>query len=223
MTCVAERRGLANAVGGMGGELSDLCCGRRRPPEYAALCSWRLTETCRLPGVRGKNTTPRPEVETKKKTFHHYISNPQIRLIWYTHVRTCIQYLNCLSCEGCGGAKPSYTHIHTHTYTSFKSSFTTYTYNECFIRIIQALWPEAKLCWGALTCRRNVIGFWPMAWASPMFALMTSLNGFLTPWKRGANIETEEKENVLCELAEQFETWDVSQHAQRQLNDTTDD
>ena len=34
------------------------------------------------------------------------------------------------------------------------------------------------------TCLKNVIGFWPMAWASPMLALMTSVKGFLTPWKR---------------------------------------
>ena len=33
------------------------------------------------------------------------------------------------------------------------------------------------------TCLKNVIGFWPMAWASPMLALMTSVKGFLTPWK----------------------------------------
>lgn len=34
------------------------------------------------------------------------------------------------------------------------------------------------------TCLRNVMGFWPMAWASPMLALMTSSKGFLTPFGR---------------------------------------
>lgn len=34
---------------------------------------------------------------------------------------------------------------------------------------------------GQLTCRRKVIGCWPMAWASPMLARMTSVNGFLMP------------------------------------------
>lgn len=37
---------------------------------------------------------------------------------------------------------------------------------------------------GRLTCLKNVIGFCPMAWASPILALMTSLKGFLAPWKR---------------------------------------
>lgn len=34
---------------------------------------------------------------------------------------------------------------------------------------------------GQLTCRRKVMGCWPMAWASPMLARMTSVNGFLIP------------------------------------------
>lgn len=42
---------------------------------------------------------------------------------------------------------------------------------------------KIRLNRGVLTCLRNVIGFWPMAWASPMFALMTSVKGFLAPWK----------------------------------------
>ena len=33
------------------------------------------------------------------------------------------------------------------------------------------------------TCLRNVIGRCPMAWASPMLALITSVKGFFTPWK----------------------------------------
>ena len=31
------------------------------------------------------------------------------------------------------------------------------------------------------TCLRNVIGFWPTAWQSPMLALITLENGFLAP------------------------------------------
>lgn len=34
----------------------------------------------------------------------------------------------------------------------------------------------------SLTCLKNVIGFCPMAWASPMFALITSVKGLLAPW-----------------------------------------
>lgn len=30
-----------------------------------------------------------------------------------------------------------------------------------------------------------MIGRWPMAWASPIFALMTSVKGFFSPWERG--------------------------------------
>lgn len=32
-----------------------------------------------------------------------------------------------------------------------------------------------------LTCLMNVIGFCPIAWQSPIFALSTSLKGFSTP------------------------------------------
>lgn len=38
---------------------------------------------------------------------------------------------------------------------------------------------------GKYTCLKNVIGFCPMAWASPILALMTSVNGLLPPYKRG--------------------------------------
>ena len=41
--------------------------------------------------------------------------------------------------------------------------------------------PGASVPEGQLTCRRKVIGCWPMAWASPMLARMTSVNGFLIP------------------------------------------
>lgn len=41
--------------------------------------------------------------------------------------------------------------------------------------------PVASVPEGQLTCRRKVIGCWPMAWASPMLARMTSVNGFLIP------------------------------------------
>lgn len=41
--------------------------------------------------------------------------------------------------------------------------------------------PAATAPKGQLTCRRKVIGCWPMAWASPMLARMTSVNGFLIP------------------------------------------
>lgn len=34
---------------------------------------------------------------------------------------------------------------------------------------------------GEQTCRKKVIGCWPIAWASPMLALMTSANGFFIP------------------------------------------
>lgn len=36
----------------------------------------------------------------------------------------------------------------------------------------------------ARTCLINVIGTWPMAWQSPMLALITSLNGLDTFWKK---------------------------------------
>lgn len=41
--------------------------------------------------------------------------------------------------------------------------------------------PAASAPDGQLTCRRKVMGCWPMAWASPMLARMTSVNGFLIP------------------------------------------
>lgn len=52
---------MASAVGGVGGEWPDLCCGLRRPAEYAVLFVWRRLETCRLPKVQGKYTELTPE------------------------------------------------------------------------------------------------------------------------------------------------------------------
>ncbi len=43
-----------------------------------------------------------------------------------------------------------------------------------------------------LTCLRNVIGFWPMAWQSPMLARITWVNGFFTPWKTKIDHQTTE-------------------------------
>lgn len=40
-----------------------------------------------------------------------------------------------------------------------------------------------------LTWRRKVMGFCPMAWASPMLARMTSVKGFFTPWAGGGDGE----------------------------------
>lgn len=52
--------GMWMRVGGMRGELSDLCYGLHRTPEYAALFSWHPLETCCPPEVQGKSTEPRP-------------------------------------------------------------------------------------------------------------------------------------------------------------------
>ncbi len=58
-------------------------------------------------------------------------------------------------------------------------------YNECYLLIEHKHSNPSAMCSKTVqsgpTCRRNVIGFWPMAWASPMLALMTSVKGFLTP------------------------------------------
>ena len=35
----------------------------------------------------------------------------------------------------------------------------------------------------AITCLMKVMGLFPMAWASPMLALITDLNGFWTPFQ----------------------------------------
>lgn len=41
----------------------------------------------------------------------------------------------------------------------------------------------------SLTWRRKVMGFCPMACASPMLARMTSVNGFFTPWEDGGGTQ----------------------------------
>lgn len=72
------------------GELSDPCCGRHRPAEYATLFFWRPLETCYLPWVQGKNTEPRPERGGKKNhnifdimwhnSYFHQAVTPQLIL-----------------------------------------------------------------------------------------------------------------------------------------------
>jgi len=37
------------------------------------------------------------------------------------------------------------------------------------------------------TCLKKVMGFWPIAWQSPMLALMTSVNGLFTPYIDGVS------------------------------------
>lgn len=46
---------------------------------------------------------------------------------------------------------------------------------------------DGRGCQGSasLTWRRKVMGFCPMACASPMLARMTSVKGFFTPWEDG--------------------------------------
>lgn len=53
------------------GELSDLYCGPRRPREYASLFSLHPLETYCPPGVRDRNTEPRPE----REHFNYNITN----------------------------------------------------------------------------------------------------------------------------------------------------
>lgn len=53
------------------------------------------------------------------------------------------------------------------------------------VEVTDSWWPSrarpSQPLEGQLTCLRKVIGCWPMAWASPMLARMTSVNGFLIP------------------------------------------
>lgn len=53
------------------------------------------------------------------------------------------------------------------------------------------------------TCLKKVIGFWPIAWQSPMLALMTSVNGFFIPYIDGAVNEKVEKVGKQRELKRQ--------------------
>lgn len=47
-----------------------------------------------------------------------------------------------------------------------------------------------------LTCRKKVMGCWPMACASPMLALMTSAKGFFIPWRTQTRINKHERQTV---------------------------
>lgn len=47
----------------------------------------------------------------------------------------------------------------------------------------------SELCCLIPTCLKKVMGFWPMAWQSPIFALITSVKGFFTPCMRGETWE----------------------------------
>ncbi len=53
------------------------------------------------------------------------------------------------------------------------------------------------------TCLKKVIGFWPIAWQSPMLALMTSVNGFFIPYIDGAVNEKVEKVETIKETKKQ--------------------
>ncbi len=53
------------------------------------------------------------------------------------------------------------------------------------------------------TCLKKVMGFWPIAWQSPMLVLMTSVNGFFIPYIDRAVNEKIEKEGKQRELKRQ--------------------